>query len=127
MRRSSFFGAVHNLTKEQFNLITFFEGYVRNYRKLNFYRTHNGSMYTRREIEYFASMGEILGYHVFVEDCKPSKLEKSRLMDLSWWKFDAKKDPDNFTGLQSREGKAPQVSKSPNVTGRDESFEPRSV
>jgi restriction endonuclease S subunit len=32
----------HDLKREQFNLMTFFEGYVRNYRKLNFHQLHNG-------------------------------------------------------------------------------------
>lgn len=59
------------MSKEQFNLMTFFEGYVRNYRKLNLYQIHNGSMFTRREIEYFANLGEMLGYYAFVEDTKP--------------------------------------------------------
>lgn len=87
------------MKKEQFNLMTFFEGYVRNYRRLNFYQIHNGSMYTRREIEYFANLGEMLGYHVFVEDSKPNKSGKSRPMDLAWWKWDERIDPENFIGL----------------------------
>ena len=59
------------MEKECFDLMRFFEGYVRNYRRLNIEQGNNLSMFTRREIEYFAKLGEYLGYHTFIEDYKP--------------------------------------------------------
>jgi hypothetical protein len=78
----------------------FFEGYVRNYRRLNLSHIHNRSMFTKREIDYFANLGEMLGYHVFVEDYKFDKIMgRSRPMDLSWWKWDERIDKENFVYL----------------------------
>src|SRR5690606_38054676 len=83
-----------------FNLMTFFEGYVRNYRRLNLTDSHNKSMFTRREIEYFANLGEALGYDAFIEDSKPDKTKgRSRPMDLSWWKWDSRIDQESYVSL----------------------------
>lgn len=88
------------MEKECFDLMRFFEGYVRNYRRLNIGQGNNFSMFTRREIEYFAKLGEYLGYYTFVEDYKPNlKLGRSRPMDLSWWKYDARENEDEFIKL----------------------------
>jgi nucleosome binding factor SPN SPT16 subunit len=57
-------------------------------------------MFTKREIDYFANLGEMLGYHVFVEDYKFDKIMgRSRPMDLSWWKSDERIDKENFVYL----------------------------
>ena len=57
-------------------------------------------MYTKREIEYFANLGELLGFDAYVEDSKFDKLKgRSRPMDLSWWKWDARFDKENFQYL----------------------------
>jgi hypothetical protein len=61
-----------------------FEGYVRNYRTLNLHVEHNRSMFTSKEINYFAGLGEMLGYYVFMEDYKPNlSINRSRPMDLA--------------------------------------------
>lgn len=88
------------MEKQYLDLMTFFEGYVRNYRRLNLNYQHNLSMYTRREIDYFANLGEMLGFDIFVEDSKPDKVKgRSRPMDLSWWKWDQRIDKDSYVGL----------------------------
>lgn len=48
----------------------FFEGYVGNYRRMNLSQLHNRSMFTKRAIDYFANLGEMLGFDAFVEDSK---------------------------------------------------------
>lgn len=88
------------LEKQYFNLMQFFEGYVRNYRRMNLSHLHNRSMFTKREIDYFANLGEMLGFDVFIEDSKFDKLKgRSRPMDLSWWKWDVRIDDENFLYL----------------------------
>ncbi|MFJ6266299.1 hypothetical protein [Lysinibacillus xylanilyticus] len=88
------------MEKYYFNLMQFFEGYVRNYRKLNLSKLHNRSMFTKREIDYFANLGEMLGFDAFIEDSKFDKSKgRSRPMDLSWWKWDARIDEENFLYL----------------------------
>lgn len=88
------------MEKQYFNLMQFFEGYVRNYRRMNLSQLHNRSMFTKREIDYFANLGEMLGFDAFVEDSKFDKLKgRSRPMDLSWWKWDARFDIENFLYL----------------------------
>jgi hypothetical protein len=88
------------MKKQYFNLNQFFEGYVRNYRRMNLSQLHNRSMFTKREIDYFANLGEMLGFDAFVEDSKFDKLKgRSRPMDLSWWKWDARFDIENFLYL----------------------------
>lgn len=78
----------------------FFEGYVRNYRRLNLLQLHNRSMFTKREIEHFANLGEMLGYHAFIEDSKQDKMKgRSRPMDLSWWRWDERIDKEHYVGL----------------------------
>lgn len=78
----------------------FFEGYVRNYRRVNLSQLHNRSMFTKREIDYFANLGEMLGFNAFVEDSKFDKaVGRSRPMDLSWWKWDARIDDEHFLFL----------------------------
>ena len=78
----------------------FFKGYVRNYRRMNLHHLHNRSMFTKREIEYFANLGEMLGYHAFIEDSKPDKTKgRSRPMDLAWWRWDERIDKEYFVGL----------------------------
>ncbi|MFF2753525.1 hypothetical protein ACFVR1_07155 [Psychrobacillus sp. NPDC058041] len=85
------------MKKQYFNLMQFFDGYVRNYRRLNLSSLHNRSMFTKREVDYFANLGEMLGFDVFVEDSKFDKLLGcSRPMDLSWWKWDKRFDAENF-------------------------------
>jgi hypothetical protein len=88
------------MEKQYFNLMHFFEGYVRNYRRLNLSKLHNRSMLTKREIDYFANLGEMLGFDSFIEDSKFDKsMGRSRPMDLSWWKWDARIDDENFLYL----------------------------
>jgi hypothetical protein len=88
------------MEKIYLNLMPFFEGYVRNYRRLNMNRLHNFSMLTKRETDYYANLGEMLGFDVFVEDSKPNKLlGRSRPMDLSWWKWDQRISKENYIGL----------------------------
>ena len=83
-----------------FHLMQFFEGYVRNYRRLNLSLQHNRSMFTSREIDYFARLGEWLGFESYIEDSKINKLDgRSRPMDLSWWKMDARIDKENYISL----------------------------
>ncbi|MCA1054331.1 hypothetical protein LCM10_04970 [Rossellomorea aquimaris] len=83
-----------------FNLMQFFEGYVRNYRRLNLSVNHNVSMFTNREIDYFASLGEMLGYEVFIEDRKMDyAMGRSRPMDLSWWKWDKRVSEVEYVSL----------------------------
>jgi len=88
------------MEKQYFNLMQFFEGYVRNYRRMNLSELHNRTMFTKREIDYFANLGEMLGFEVFVEDSKFDKSKgRSRPMDLSWWKWDARFDDEHFLYL----------------------------
>ncbi|WP_175638332.1 hypothetical protein [Metabacillus schmidteae] len=88
------------MEKQYFNLMQFFDGYVRNYRRMNLSHLHNRSMFTKREIDYFANLGEMLGFDAFVEDSKFDRIKgRSRPMDLSWWKWDARKDKENFIYL----------------------------
>ncbi|MCY6354382.1 hypothetical protein [Clostridium sp. ZS2-4] len=88
------------MDKEVFNLMNIFEGYVRNYRRLNLYQANNRSMFTKKEIDYFTQLGEMLGYFSFVEDTKPNKdYGRSRPMDLAWWKSDERIDKECFTKL----------------------------
>lgn len=57
-------------------------------------------MFTKREIDFFAQLGEMLGFEVFIEDSKFDKLKgRSRPMDLSWWKWDARFDNKQFLYL----------------------------
>ena len=75
----------------------FFEGYVRNYRRMNLSHQHNLSMFTQREINHFAELGEMLGFEAFIEDGKMDKLKGfSRPMDLSWWKWDARVSQEDY-------------------------------
>ncbi|KOP30625.1 hypothetical protein ADM98_03995 [Exiguobacterium sp. BMC-KP] len=88
------------MEKQYFDLMQFFEGYVRNYRRMNLSQLHNRSMFTKREIDYFANLGEMLGFSAFVEDSKFDKAKgRSRPMDLSWWKWDARIDDEHFLFL----------------------------
>ena len=81
-------------------LLRIFEGYVRNYRRLNLFQATNSSMFTKREIEYFATVGEYLGFFSFIEDTKPNHdYGRSRPMDLSWWKWDETLDSERFSNL----------------------------
>lgn len=75
----------------------FFEGFVKNYRKLNLNTQHNRSMFTQKEINYFADLGEMLGFDSYIEDSKFDKSKnRSRPMDLAWWKWDKREDPENY-------------------------------
>ena len=88
------------MSEKQFDLMNLFEGYVRNYRRMNLFQATNTSMFTKREIDYFANIGEVLGYFSFVEDSKPNiEYRRSRPMDLSWWKSDANESKENFSQL----------------------------
>nr|WP_259548299.1 hypothetical protein [Heyndrickxia oleronia] len=88
------------MEKQYFNLVQFFEGYVRNYRRMNLSYLHNVSMFTKREIDFFARLGEMLGFDAFIEDSKFDKLKgRSRPMDLSWWKWDARFEDEQFLYL----------------------------
>ncbi|MEH7249777.1 hypothetical protein V7114_23705 [Neobacillus niacini] len=83
-----------------FDLMLFFEGYVRNYRRLNLSNIHNRTMFTQREIDYFANLGEMLGFDSFLEDSKFDRSkERSRPMDLAWWKWDQRIDKENYVYL----------------------------
>ena len=85
------------MPKELFNLMSFFEGYVRNYRRLNLHQSTNRSMFTKKEIDYFVNLGEMLGLFSFVEDYKPgTDYGRSRPMDLSWWKWDGRLDKVDY-------------------------------
>lgn len=88
------------MEKEYLNLMQIFNGYVRNYRRMNLSQIHNRSMFTQREIEFFANLGEMLGYDAFVEDTKHDKLKgRSRPMDLALWKWDQRIDIENYVCL----------------------------
>jgi hypothetical protein len=88
------------LEKKYLDLVQFFEGYVRNYRRINLTNIHNRSMITKREIDYFANLGELLGFDVFIEDSKLDKTRgRSRPMDLSWWKWDSRLDNEHYSYL----------------------------
>lgn len=88
------------MEKQSLNLMQFFEGYVRNYRRMNLSEQHNLSMFTQREINHFAELGEMLGFDAFVEDGKKDKLKGfSRPMDLSWWKWDARESREEYQYL----------------------------
>lgn len=88
------------MERQFFDLLIFFEGYVRNYRRQNLNQQHNRSMFTRREIDYFANLGEMLGFHVYVEDSKPDKSKgRSRPMDLAWWRWDERINKEHYVGL----------------------------
>ncbi|RLL43894.1 hypothetical protein D8M04_13385 [Oceanobacillus piezotolerans] len=88
------------MKKQNLDLMQFYEGYVRNYRRLNLSSEHNRSMFTKREVDYFANVGEYLGFYTFVEDSKYDRLKgRSRPMDLSWWKWDQRKDKVNYLYL----------------------------
>ncbi|MEB1809553.1 MAG: hypothetical protein LPK26_20035 [Bacillaceae bacterium] len=88
------------MEKQYVDLMQFFEGYVRNYRRMNLSVAHNRSMFTKREIDYFANLGEMLGFDAFIEDSKYDKaLGRSRPMDLSWWKWDERIDKENYIYL----------------------------
>lgn len=57
-------------------------------------------MFTQREIDYFANLGEILGFEVFVEDSKFDRIKgRSRPMDLSWWKWDVREIKEHYDYL----------------------------
>nr|WP_318540031.1 hypothetical protein [Terribacillus saccharophilus] len=67
---------------------------------MNLSYLHNRSMFTQREIDYFANLGEMLGYEAYGEDTKFDSLKgRSRPMDLSWWKWDGRKDKENYSHL----------------------------
>ncbi|CEG26368.1 hypothetical protein [Bacillus sp. B-jedd] len=86
--------------KNYLDLMQFFEGYVRNYRRLNLTGDHNRSMMTNREIDYFANLGEMLGFDSFVEDSKFDKIKnRSRPMDLAWWRWDSLGDMEHYDHL----------------------------
>ncbi|WP_240035122.1 hypothetical protein [Neobacillus notoginsengisoli] len=88
------------LEKHYLDLMQFFEGYVRNYRRLNLTGIHNRSMMTNREIEYFANLGEMLGFDSFVEDSKfDMRKNRSRPMDLAWWKWDLRVNKEYYDHL----------------------------
>lgn len=40
--------------KIKLHMLNILEGYIRNYRKLNLFQNQNKSMFTKREIDYFA-------------------------------------------------------------------------
>ncbi|WP_394121094.1 hypothetical protein [Planococcus donghaensis] len=85
------------MEKHYLNLMQFFEGYVRNYRRMNFSHQHNLSMFTQREIDHFANLGEMLGFEAYIEDGKMDNLKGfSRPMDLSWWKWDARESQEDY-------------------------------
>ncbi|WP_051348456.1 hypothetical protein [Peribacillus kribbensis] len=88
------------MEKHNLDLMQFFEGYVRNYRRLNLSKDHNISMFTRREIEYFANLGEMLGFDAFIEDSKLDKARgRSRPMDLALWKWDQRRNREYYDYL----------------------------
>jgi hypothetical protein len=87
------------VNKQHLDMQIFFAGYVRNYRRLNLNSQHNRSMFTRREIDYFANLGEMLGYDAFIEDSKyDQKMNRSRPMDLVWWLWDSRVDTESYVG-----------------------------
>ncbi|WP_216830304.1 hypothetical protein [Alkalihalobacterium elongatum] len=88
------------MKKQYLDLMQFFEGYIRNYRRMNLSVAHNRSMFSKREIDYFANLGEMLGFDAFIEDSKFDKASgRSRPMDLSWWKWDERIDKENYIYL----------------------------
>ena len=88
------------MERQRLDMMQFFEGYVRNYRKLSLSNLHNYSMFTKREMDYFSNLGEMLGYFTFLEDSKYDlERKRSRPMDLAWWKWDARKDKEHFLYL----------------------------
>lgn len=88
------------MEKQYLNLMQFFEGYVRNYRRMNLSHLHSVSMFTKREIEFFTQLGEALGFDAFVEDSKFDYVKgRSRPMDLAWWKWDARYNKEQFLYL----------------------------
>jgi hypothetical protein len=88
------------MEKQYFNLMSFFNGYVRSYRRMKLSSLHNRSMFKKRKIDYFAHLGELLGFDAFIEDSKFDCLKgRSRPMDLSWWKWDARFDDEYFLYL----------------------------
>ncbi|WP_197277479.1 hypothetical protein [Bacillus sp. FJAT-27245] len=67
---------------------------------MNLTRLHNRSMMTNREIDYFANLGEILGFDSFVEDSEFDKSKNhSRPMDLAWWKWDLRENKEYYDHL----------------------------
>ncbi|TSB45551.1 hypothetical protein [Alkalicoccobacillus porphyridii] len=87
-------------TNPRLPLMNVFEGYVRNYRSLNLEANHHVSMFTLREIEYFCRLGDMLGFISYIEDARVNgETESSRRMDMSWWKWDARKDQENYIEL----------------------------
>lgn len=86
---------------KNFDLLNILNGYVRNYRRLNIHSGNNWSFITMKEIEYFSTLGELLGYYSFTEDWKKdTELGRSRPMDLSWWEWDGEAETDSkFTKL----------------------------
>lgn len=86
------------MEKVRFGLMNILEGYVRNYRRFNFNTTiKTSASYTLRELEYFAQVGECLGFYIFFEDGKPNKNSRSRPMDLSWRKWDGRINDEEFS------------------------------
>lgn len=68
------------------DLMSLFNGYVRNYHTLNLTVYHGKHSFTMTEIEYFSRLASMLGYYPFTEDTNDGT---SRPMDLSWWgRFD---------------------------------------
>lgn len=88
------------------------EGYVRNYRGLNLHLSNNLSAFTAKEINYFSKVGEFLGYFSFYEDKKPdNEILRSRPMDLAWWKWDERENPEYFIGLVLHLERENQINK----------------
>lgn len=55
------------MCRESLSLLNILEGYIRNYRKLNLFQATNKSMYTKREIGYFETVGEYLGFFLLLK------------------------------------------------------------
>lgn len=51
------------MERQYFDLMQFINGYVRNYRRMNLSDLHNRSIFTKREIDYVANLGERSAYH----------------------------------------------------------------
>ncbi|MGJ9384909.1 hypothetical protein [Salipaludibacillus sp. CF4.18] len=66
----------------QLDLMKLFEGYVRNYHTLNLTVQHGKNSFTMSEIQYFSTLGSMLGFHPFTEDTSDGTY---RPMDLTWW------------------------------------------
>jgi hypothetical protein len=115
------------------DLMLFFEGCVRNYRRLNLSNIHNRSMFTQREIDYFANLGEMLGFDSFIEDAKFDKVKgRSRPMDLAWWKWDERIDKENYVYLALHLERENQWNKDEDTIAKlfsetEESFIPHNV